>query len=599
MAKGPEKTKAALPDEAPLPAGAVLPFGSKPLRTFVLALGMPAFLFYVLSACLVIAALQLMSSDINRLEDNRGITAIHAALDSFLNDLSNSVSDEGTWNEAYLNVVVNSDPAWMDTTWGATARIGLNYDNVLVTDQTGTIIFGENNLGAIKGNIATRFPSTRTMLHELDAGILATGDATTISRFGADTDGTAGIAAISIHQTTPGLMSVPRDTRRVLWLIKHLSPTLLQDISVRYQTPLAQMTKSVEPDDSSIDLADADGKPAGTLAWTPDRPGDIAFNHAILIASFIFFGIGLVLVLGLGLLRRRMLKRSAAIIAAYHAVAQSVAPAEPAKAGKKKAAAAEVDDDDDNLDLSNPIEGVSAGDFDIEYQPIFDLRAESLIGVDAVLRWRRPDKTILAQEELAPAQHAALLQRVGILAIRRATDEIAPLIGLMLTVAISPVQLQNPVFAEKIAGTLGATNFPARRLQLAVNAALLPNADALRTGIAPLRHSGVLIAVNDFTIGAATFDYVDNTLIDRVRLAPASVAGIDRSPARHAFVAASIEAARAANLAVTAPGSTRKEEVSKLLRLGCREFQGDIFAKPMPVAALTQLILAPAVRKAS
>src|SRR5438128_1218665 len=103
------------------------PFGKKPLRTFALTVGLPAFLLYVSSALLVILALVMMAREIDRLEDNRGITAMHAALDSFLNGLSDAVADEGTWNEAHLNVVIKSDPAWMDTTWGATARLGTIY----------------------------------------------------------------------------------------------------------------------------------------------------------------------------------------------------------------------------------------------------------------------------------------------------------------------------------------------------------------------------------------------------------------------------------------------------------------------------------------
>jgi EAL domain-containing protein (putative c-di-GMP-specific phosphodiesterase class I) len=57
---------------------------------------------------------------------------------------------------------------------------------------------------------------------------------------------------------------------------------------------------------------------------------------------------------------------------------------------------------------------------------------------------------------------------------------------------------------------------------------------------------------------------------------------------------ATIEMARAATFAVTVPNVERKEQAGRLLRLGCREFRGPLLAKPMPISALTAMILAPA-----
>ena len=155
MAKAPETSPSA-ELAVPIPAIEIAPFGKRPLRTFALFIGLPAFLLYVVSAGLVIMALAGMASEMDRTADQRGITSMHAALDSFLNDLAGTVSDNGTWDEAYLNVVVTPDPAWMDATWGATARLGQTYDNVFVTDQSGAIVFGENGAGPLKGNIVSR-----------------------------------------------------------------------------------------------------------------------------------------------------------------------------------------------------------------------------------------------------------------------------------------------------------------------------------------------------------------------------------------------------------------------------------------------------------
>lgn len=576
------------------------PFGQVPLRAFSYFVALPVLIFYVLGVGVIVLVLMLMASDINRLEDAHDVSAMHAALDSFLNGLSSQVADEGTWDEAYLNVVINSDAAWMDGTWGATARLSQTYDNVFVTDGQGNIVFGENAVGGMTGNITALIPAAATMLHNLDRGIAATGDATTVSDFASDSAGPLGLAAVSIHKSAnPGDASVPRANRRVLWIAKHVGPSMLQDISVRYQTPVAALVDTIGGSQLSLDLVDVDGNRIGTVAWNPDRPSDAAFNHALLIAAIAYLVIGAILLAGLRQMRLSILSRAAAATAAFeridHRAQVEEAAAEAVDAPMPAGVAAPAAEAEAAL---NVLEGVFPGDFDIEYQPVFDLRAETLIGAEVLLRWRKRDGSVLVQENLSAAQAIALLDKVGLLAIRRAADEAAPLLGLPVSIAVTPEQVRNPVFAEKVAGTLAATNFPARRLQLSVNVGALPPVEICGLALANLKQTGVGLTLGDFLIGQNTIGFANAALADRVRLPPSVVAGIDGDPPRLALVEATLNVLKPVNFAVAVAGVSRKEEAAKLLRLGCREFQGALFAPPMPIAGLTQLILRPATRQA-
>ncbi|HVY51748.1 MAG TPA: EAL domain-containing protein [Devosia sp.] len=566
---------------------AVAPFGRRPLRTFAFAIALPALLLYVVSVALVILALEGMAREINRLEEVRGLTSMHAALDSFLNDLSSAVADEGTWDEAFLNVVVSPNPAWMDTTWGATARLGQTYDTVLVTDQAGKIVFGEDAAGPITGDIATRFPSAVAMLKQLDSGISATTDATMISRFAADGSGMMGIAAISIHRTAGGQLPVPRQDRRVLWIGRHLTPSLLQDIAVRYQTPLAAPTTQPDPRASTITLSGADGKSVGTLAWIADRPGDSAFNHAVLLASAVFVVIGAALAVGLSQLRRAILRRADAFDAAHQRAPDAAVTALPTELPTAAQSAS-----DRVAGSPSSIAAVNVGDFAIEYQPILDFKAEALTGVEALLRWSSASGTPVRQEDLSPLDCARLLDRIGIIALRRAADEIAPLLGLTLVAPVTPAQLASAVFAEKVAGTLGATNLHARRLQLKIDATLLPEPELVTVAVGELRRRGVTVAIGNYALDASTARYLDARLVDRVCIGPA-MAAPPAGPAREAHLRSSVEMARAGGAEIVADRLERPEEVVRLVRLGCREVQGKLFAAAMPIAALMRLVLAP------
>ncbi|MEO7222202.1 MAG: EAL domain-containing protein, partial [Devosia sp.] len=510
----------AAPESAP---ARYQPFGKRPLRTFALVIGVPAFLLYVSSAVLVLIALVMMASEIDRLEEQRGVTAMAAALESFLNGLSDAVADEGTWNEAHLNVVIQPDPAWMDSTWGNTARLGTTYDDVMVTDQAGVIQFGENNLGPIRGDIAARYPTATGMLKELDEAIVQVGDAAVVTHFASNTKSTVALAAVSIHKSTPGEISVSRQQRRILWIAKQITPSTLQDIALRYQMPIAQMVTEVAPGDSSININDAEGNVVGTIAWTPERPGDVAFRHAAVVVFIIYFGIGVLLVLGLGALRRAMVRRANSIETAF------VERPQAADKAVASAAAAVLQPVGEQA-VHSATDDVTASLFTVDYQPILDLRSETIIGVETLLRWTKSDKTPLLQEELSPRDCAVMMERAGIIALRHAADELAPLLGVTLSMTVTPEQIMNGVFAEKIAGTLGATHFQARRLQLSVDTTLLPEAATIAPHMVELRGMGITIALANFTLGERTVDYLRPGFADRIALAPHMVSLIDADP---------------------------------------------------------------------
>lgn len=570
---------------APL-AGRFEPFGPRPSRTFTLAFGLPTVLIYVVTAMLVIFALATMASEIDRLESERGVTTMHAVLGSFLNGVSDVAANETAWNEAYLNVVIQPDPAWMDDTWGTTARLGDVYDDVMVTDQDGLVIFGENALGPIRGNVAARYPAARAMLAELDREITTSGDAAVVAHFAASGQQPAGLAAASIHRSSPGEARVPRHNRRILWVARHITPALLQDFAIRYQTPLAHLVTEIEPQTAAVDIVDAEGRIAGTVAWTPDNPGDTAFGHALFIAALVLLAIGIALLVWLRLLRRAMRRRAEAIAAAFAAQGQA-----PAGAGPETAdAAAEATKERSPAGIA----GVDASDFTLAYQPVFDLRTQALQGVEIMLRWTRPDGTPLPQEELDARDHAGLMARAAIPALRQATSELGPYLGTVLSLVVGWTQLQNGVFTEKVLATLAATGFPPPRLQLCVDVAQLPDPMRFASAVAALRRAGVAVALADFTLGPQSLDYLRPGVADRICLAPHVVALIDADPVRLALVEATIAAARAAAFAVTVPGVARKEEAGQLLRLGCSEIRGPLLAPPMPVGSLTNLLLAPA-----
>ena len=259
----------------------ILPFGRRPFLTFALTICLPALAIYGTLAVLLLTTLGSVSDEVNRLERERGTAAVHAALNSFLNDLSVLNANQGTWDEAFLNVVRVPDPAWMDQAWGANARLRKGYDTVIVTDHLGRIEFGENSAGPLVGNIAEHIPGAAAMLEELNAGIEVTGDGTEIAHFASDEGGVLALAGGSIHRTSGSGITIPRRDRRILWTVQHLTDDHLQSMSARYQTPLTSLVTDVPEGWSAIDIPNPDGTIAGTVTWRADRPGETAMSYSM------------------------------------------------------------------------------------------------------------------------------------------------------------------------------------------------------------------------------------------------------------------------------------------------------------------------------
>ena len=236
--------------------------------------------------------------------------------------------------------------------------------------------------------------------------------------------------------------------------------------------------------------------------------------------------------------------------------------------------------------------GLEAGEFGLEYQPIIDFRSRSIVGVEALMRWpRRPGGPMSPGTFIPAAERSGLIDDLGMFALRRAIEEIGPLGNLKVSVNVSGVQLRNPGLAAAIAGMLDEWQMPAGRLQLEVTESfLVAQPERAKRIIEALREQGIQIALDDFGTGYSSIGYLRQFAFDRVKLDRSLVAEIDRDAVQSALVESTMVYAFAMGLGVTAEGVERKEEATTLSRLGCREFQGYFFAKPMLLPALTRLL---------
>ncbi len=246
--------------------------------------------------------------------------------------------------------------------------------------------------------------------------------------------------------------------------------------------------------------------------------------------------------------------------------------------------------------------GLEADEFDLEYQPIIDFRSQSIIGVEALMRWNRRAAGPMGPNEFIPAAEASgLIDDLGMFALRRSIAEIGPLGNLKISVNVSTAQLRNPNLPQIVFSALDEWRVDPTRLQLEVTESfLVAQPERAIKLIEQLRHAGVLIALDDFGTGYSSIGYLRQFSFDRLKLDRSLVADIDGDPVQTALVESTMVYAFAMGLDVTAEGVERHEEAAVLSRLGCREFQGYLFARPLRLAQLERLIGSePEVRAAS
>jgi EAL domain-containing protein (putative c-di-GMP-specific phosphodiesterase class I)/GGDEF domain-containing protein len=236
--------------------------------------------------------------------------------------------------------------------------------------------------------------------------------------------------------------------------------------------------------------------------------------------------------------------------------------------------------------------GLDAGEFDLEYQPIIDFRTRSIVGVEALMRWRRRAAGPMGPGEFIPvAEASGLIDDLGMFALRRAIEEIGPLRELKISVNVSTAQLKNPSLPQTVFATLEEWGVDPARLQLEVTESfLVSHPDRAIKLIEQLRQGGILIALDDFGTGYSSIGYLKQFSFDRVKLDRSLVDHIDQDPVQTALVESTMVYAYAMGLAVTAEGIERHEEAAILSRLGCREFQGFLFARPLRIEQLKRLL---------
>jgi EAL domain-containing protein (putative c-di-GMP-specific phosphodiesterase class I) len=226
-------------------------------------------------------------------------------------------------------------------------------------------------------------------------------------------------------------------------------------------------------------------------------------------------------------------------------------------------------------------------------------------GAEALLRWRHPEKGLVAPATFIPlAEEIGLIVPLGAWALEAACAE-AHLwlkMGLELPVSVnlSARQFGASGLVETIAAALARNRLEPRLLTVEITeSALLENTDDVLKTLLAIKQLGVRIAIDDFGTSYSSLGYVKRFAADCLKIDRTFVQGVATNDNDVAIARAIIGMAHALNMRVVAEGVETHDQADKLRTLGCDFLQGFAFAKPLCGAELLELLRSTRVARAA
>jgi len=246
-------------------------------------------------------------------------------------------------------------------------------------------------------------------------------------------------------------------------------------------------------------------------------------------------------------------------------------------------------------------EGILDGELTLLYQPQVSLRSGAVVGVEALVRWRHPERGLVLPTGFLPqAESAGLMPMLTHAVLTQAVRQGAAwrIAGRPLTVAVnlSVTNLLDPQFPDQVIGVLADARVPGSALELELTEDLfMADPARARTAVRTLLDAGVSLVIDDYGTGYSSLGYLrDLRDIRGLKLDRSFVTHLDADPRAEAIVESTIGLAHSLGMAVVAEGVETVPVRDRLAAFGCELAQGYLFSRPVPADDIVPGVLDPA-----
>ena len=222
-------------------------------------------------------------------------------------------------------------------------------------------------------------------------------------------------------------------------------------------------------------------------------------------------------------------------------------------------------------------------EFEVVYQPQYDLATERQCGSEALIRWHHPVHGKIAPGHfISVAEDTGLIVPIGEWVLRRACGEATSWDEpLMVAVNLSPAQFHDGDIAETVASVLKETGLAPERLEIEITENLLINdTEEVLGKLNRLRELGVAIAMDDFGTGYSSLSYLARFPFSKIKIDRQFIRNMTRDSAMRAIVKTIVALGKSLEIAVTAEGVETQEQDAMLREFGCPQVQGFLYGYP-------------------
>jgi len=232
-------------------------------------------------------------------------------------------------------------------------------------------------------------------------------------------------------------------------------------------------------------------------------------------------------------------------------------------------------------------------EFLIYYQPIHDLKADRIVGFEALVRWNHPLRGMIAPLNFIPlAEETGLIVPLGDWVLRTACSDAAGWSqDVCVAVNLSPAQFKSRNLVPSVVSALEDSGLSAGRLELEITeSVLLHDSDATLATLHKLRSLGVRISMDDFGTGYSSLSYLRSFPFDKIKIDRSFVSELATRDDSMAIVRAVTGLGKSLGISTTAEGVETSEQLALLRLEGCTEVQGYLFSPPRPAEDVENML---------
>jgi diguanylate cyclase (GGDEF)-like protein len=224
----------------------------------------------------------------------------------------------------------------------------------------------------------------------------------------------------------------------------------------------------------------------------------------------------------------------------------------------------------------------------LHFQSKHGLRADEVVGAEALLRWQHPERGMVPPGEFVPvAEETGLIRPMTYLVVELAVRQVRAWLdaGISLPVAVnlSSRNLFDPALRARIEGLLNTWGVPGRLLEFEITeSALIEDPEGARIALRGLAELGGRLYIDDFGIGYSSLNYLVTLPVHALKIDRSFVARMTRNPQARLVVQSVVSMAHGLGLRVVAEGVETEEDAAILRELACDEAQGYLYGRPLP-----------------